>query len=41
MVRVDRPGPPKGPGGGGDEVEPGPIEEEEEGGFNRVSLRDD
>lgn len=40
MVRVSLGGPPKGPGGGGNEgFEPGP-EEEEEGGFSRVSLKD-
>lgn len=45
MSRVSRTGPPKGPdggggGGGGDGgggFEPGPEEEEPEGGFNRVS----
>ena len=38
MVRISRPGPPKGPGGN-EEFEPGP-EEESEGGFSRVSLED-
>jgi len=41
MVRISRGGPPKGPGGdgGNEEFEPGP-DEEEEGGFSRVSLED-
>ena len=37
MVRISRGGPPKGPGNGNGGFEPGP-EEEEEGGFKRVSL---
>ena len=43
MSRESRGDPSKGPGGGGGGggdgggVEPGPIEEESEGGFSRVS----